>query len=62
MNKLYKRYKCRYCKDRGLIKIKQRLEKKNLSETDRAELLVNGGYAYKLVDIPCPNCKMRKLS
>jgi hypothetical protein len=48
--------KCRQCKGLKKIYDKERIPRSELSPMEHAELMVNGGYAYKLVPRPCPVC------
>lgn len=48
-----KKYNCRMCKDTGSVVAKIQIPRSELSPIDRAELLVNGGYAYREVVTTC---------
>lgn len=53
-SKLFKRYTCRQCRDTHVVSIKQTIPKWELAPIERAELAVLGGYAYRVVEKPCP--------
>lgn len=47
------KFLCLRCWNSGVVKERERIPKSELSAIDRAELLVNGGYAYRIVKRSC---------
>lgn len=45
---------CHQCHGTGVAQVKERIPRAELSEVEIADLMVNGGYAYRIVTAPCP--------
>ena len=51
--KIKKYFSCGYCHGTGIRKVEERIPRSELSPGEQAELMVNGGYAYRLIEQPC---------
>ena len=53
LDKIKKYLSCSKCHGTGIQKVEERIPRSELSPSDQAELMVNGGYAYRIVEKPC---------
>jgi hypothetical protein len=53
LEKIKKYFSCGYCHGTGVRKEKEIIPRSELSPMELADIMVNGGYAYKLVEVPC---------
>jgi hypothetical protein len=51
--KIKKYFSCSLCHGTGIRKEKEIIPRSELSPMEQAELMVNGGYAYRLIEKPC---------